>query len=543
MQYTEPWGTRRNFGDKSIEPSYGEKIAALQDDYVNNKGSWWISSYWGAATPSIIAETTINTAPYDKNQSLVMSGLWDTWGDGWVYMYLTNADPDIPSPNRYEISHAKYLQSTVGGIYIPNWRFYPNSSVGNIAHSGSHSGEIAIHGTTDVNAIGIMTSNIPVSASTQYHFSVWGKTLDFGGTYSPCVRVKEYAANWTVVSQENLCFGFGTTDWTQQTTSFTTTADTAYIVVVANCWNGYGTFWFDDVELYKHGSDNNLIENGGFESIHNMSDYQCDGYRIDSLSSDCYWPTIENYRREHWKYTDYPLVFSYDTKQPVLLGALSQYDYLAPLHENMIAIDKRVDANIFFYAYSFYGNLIDVFGSEIWELQLDDADASLRRTMCHHKTIRNLLLWDDITQEELKTHINDQMFYGMFPSPDEHWTNATLCERDRDLLKKCIPIIKNISAAGWEPVPYATCDNPDIRFERYGNLSEGLHYTVASRSSMAESGVLSVDLSKLSFDGTAVEVKELVTNITSIPDVENGKVFITIPELRPDDTLVYRISP
>ena len=149
--------------------------------------------------------------------------------------------------------------------------------------------------------------------------------------------------------------------------------------------------------------------------------------------------------------------------------------------------------------------------------------------------------------------MNNQMFYGMFPSiqiaseydawgDSDYWDNATLYERDRDLFKKYIPIIKEISAAGWEPIPYATCDNPDIRFERYGGIDGGLYYTVGSGGSKIESGVLTIDLSKLGFVGTTVEVKELVTNVTSTQDAEAEKVRIAIPELHPNKTLVYKIS-
>ena len=59
---------------------------------------------------------------------------------------------------------------------------------------------------------------------------------------------------------------------------------------------------------------------------------------------------------------------------------------------------------------------------------------------------------------------------------------------------------------------------------------------------MAESGVLSVDLSKLGLDGTTVEVKELVMNTTSAQNVVDGKARIEIPELHSNETLVYKIS-
>ncbi|MFV9631147.1 MAG: carbohydrate binding domain-containing protein [Methanosarcinales archaeon] len=554
MQYTEPRGWWRDFGDNSTEPSYDEKIAVLIDDYENGSGTWR-----DVVTTKFAAEAVLNSAPYDENgnQHLNISYFWNNWGS-WSQNYPTNLDPDIPSPNRYDISYVKYLQSNTSGDYAYNWTFESNCSLDTNAHSGNYSIKIEIPGTSDIISESVITDHIPATLLAEYNFTAWGKTLNCDGTYSPCVRVAEYDSNGTWITQQNLDFGFGTTDWTEKTTTFTTTADTAYIQVYGNFWMGYGTFWFDDVELYESGGDINLVENHGFESTYNWSDYPCSGYRIDSISTSNDWAKIENYRRSHWNYADHPLIFSYDTKQPVLLGTLSQYDCFSYIHENMTGTSKRVDANIYPYSYSFYGHLIDVFGSEITKLQMDDDDASLRRTMSYQKTNRNLLNWvsngdDSITHDEMKNYMNDQMFYGMFPSimtaaPEEtygsdmYWKNATLYERDRNLFKQYIPIIKEISAAGWDPIPYATCDSPDIKFERYGGLGEGLYFTVASRSSMTESGVLSVDSSKFGFDGTTVEVKELLTNMTSVQNVEGGKVLIAITELHPNETLVYKIS-
>jgi hypothetical protein len=553
MQYTEPWGWWRSFGNNSTEPSYDTKIAALMDDYNNGTGMWR-----GAVTTKFAAQAVLNTAPYDENgnQYLHYPYFWRDFGT-WSQNYPENPDPDIPSPNRYDIGYAKYLRSNVGdGLHAYNWSQGLNCSIDTIAHSGNYAGKIYIAGTSDVNSGQMVTIYIPVTPSTQYNFTAWGKSLSCGGAHVPCVRAAEYDRNKTWITQKDLYFSFGTSDWTQKTVFFTTTANTTYIRVYANIYYGYGTFWFDDVELYESGAGDNLVENRGFESTYNASDYPCSGFYIDSLSSIWDWPEIDNYRREHWRYADCPLVFSYSTKQPVLLGAMSQHDYLTQTRKDMVNVNKYIAANIFPFAYTFHGHLIDVLGSEVWEIQMNDDDASRRRTMSYQKTNSNLLHWsehgnDSITNKEMKTYMNDQMFYGMFPAirtPSGnagsimYWDNATLYERDRNLFKKYIPIIKTISAAGWEPIPYATCDNPDIKFERYGSLTEDLYYTVASYNVTTESDVLSVDLSKLGFDGTVAEVKELVTNTTSTQSVEDEKVLIAIQELHPHDTLVYKIS-
>jgi len=555
MQYAEPWGWWRSFGDNSTEPSYDKKIATLLDDYENGAGTWR-----GVVTTKFAAEAGLNSAPYDENgsQYLNHSWLWREWGI-WSQNYPTNPDPDIPSPNRYDISYAKYLQSNEGGIYADNWTIDANCSLDTIAHSGNYSGKIEIPGELDVKSGALLSYFINVSPSAEYNFSAWGKTMNCGGSNVPAARIVEYNSDGAWIAQKNLYFSFGTADWTQKSATVITTADTAYIGVYANIWYGYGTFWFDDVELYESGNDTNLVENHGFESLYDASEYPCSGFRIDSLTSYWSWPTFENYRREHWEYTNHPLVFSYDTKKPVLIGAISQHEYVAKIHENMTAVNKLICSNIFRESYSFYGHLVDVLGSEFWDLRMYDDDASLRRTMSYQKTNANLLQWnrhgnESITNEEMENYMNDQMFYGMFPSiwiaasgetyaDRDYWDDATLYERDRDLFKKYIPIIKNISATGWEPIPYATCDNPNIKFERYGDISVGLYYTVASCSSMVESGVLLVDLSKLGFDGTTVEVEELVANAVHALDVEDGQASITIPELHTYDTMVYKITP
>ena len=52
------------------------------------------------------------------------------------------------------------------------------------------------------------------------------------------------------MSQTNLpVFGRGTNDWEQRIMYFQTGSNTAYMYIYANIWDGYGTFWMDDVVL------------------------------------------------------------------------------------------------------------------------------------------------------------------------------------------------------------------------------------------------------------------------------------------------------
>ncbi|MCX9025590.1 MAG: metal-dependent hydrolase [Candidatus Methanoperedens sp.] len=150
--------------------------------------------------------------------------------------------------------------------YIDKWSFTQNASWDpTVFHSGNHSAKIEIHGNESNISVAWAGKQVSIKPSTSYIFSAWGKTYGVGGNSSPSVRIVESDVNEKRLRQTALEFGKGSNDWTMKQTKFITLNNTSKIVVYANTWNGYGTFWFDDVELHEEGTDNNLIDNSGFE--------------------------------------------------------------------------------------------------------------------------------------------------------------------------------------------------------------------------------------------------------------------------------------
>ncbi len=52
----------------------------------------------------------------------------------------------------------------------------------------------------------------------------------------------------------------------------------------------------------------------------------------------------------------------------------------------------------------------------------------------------------------------------------KYFDRSTYFERDRDLFKKYIPVIKNLSEAGWEPITNANASDKSIEVERFGSI-------------------------------------------------------------------------
>ena len=155
----------------------------------------------------------------------------------------------------------------ISGSIVDNWQFTQNSSWDStVFHNGSHCAKIEILGN-ESKISGIWRSEKrSVKPDTNYTFSAWGKIEGAGGNNSPAVRIVELNVIGKTVKQTNLAFNNGTSDWVKKQTVFKTRSNTTMVYVYGNIWKGYGTFCFDDVELYEEGTDQNIIANNGFET-------------------------------------------------------------------------------------------------------------------------------------------------------------------------------------------------------------------------------------------------------------------------------------
>jgi hypothetical protein len=236
-----------------------------------------------------------------------------------------------------------------------------------------------------------------------------------------------------------------------------------------------------------------------------------DGEYLDSIEG--YVTTDLNFRREHFRYSSVPLTFTTDTRQPVLWKGLAVYEFTRWLSADVHGLGKLMFANGVPYRLSFLCPWLDVLGTETDWLRNgkysppSDSQMSLWRTMSGGKPFLLLMNtdYDAFGLELVEKYFQRSLFYGMFPSMFSHnaadnpyWQNPKWYNRDRLLFKRYIPLIKRVAEAGWQPVTYATCDNPRILIERFGPDEKGaLFFTLLNDSNQPASGTVKIDLKSL----------------------------------------------
>ena len=223
-----------------------------------------------------------------------------------------------------------------------------------------------------------------------------------------------------------------------------------------------------------------------------------DGEYVDSFLSHA---TVMDFRTDHFAAADIPLSYSTSKWQVGVPEAFATVEFSRWLARDVHAMGKWTMANWILRELPWGADLFDMMGTEIdW---IDDsmppdkrfkpeADAALsyRRTLAYQRPYGLLMNtdFDNLTHELVERYFQVALFYGFYPSMFSHnaadaryWDNPSLYNRDRDLFKRYIPLIRRLNVAGWQPIPYARTDNPAIYVERFGGRPN-LYFTLRNTS-------------------------------------------------------------
>lgn len=229
-----------------------------------------------------------------------------------------------------------------------------------------------------------------------------------------------------------------------------------------------------------------------------------DGIYLDSVA---YNTPIDfnNVRPDHLAVMDEPLVYDERTAQPCANGMQHEVAFVRHLARKLHPRGKRIFANIAGVALRFHAPSIDIFGGEAgtWGAPdavyrahnvVTDADACHRRFIARHRPLVSLLQeghWTrtppEFSAEGMTNYVNHHVFYAFYPGVstiggDEKPGYSTWrryfgpnrqCERDRDLFKAAIPLIRVLNRAGWEPETNFRVSPATVFAERYGSPDKG----------------------------------------------------------------------
>jgi hypothetical protein len=238
-----------------------------------------------------------------------------------------------------------------------------------------------------------------------------------------------------------------------------------------------------------------------------------DGIYFDSMEWN--WHNDLNYRKEHFKYTNYPLTFSKEVDSPAIWNFTSEFEIMKKVADEMHLQGKLVMGNG--HAWNpFAAANLDLFGAELSWYSSGDHDTralDFKRAISFQKPIVFLLneglndtAFTRFPYKGYEIYFEKLLAYGFFPSffsedasSDPYWQDSVKVERGRPLFKKYIPIIKQLSQAGWQPVTYATTGARTIRMERFG-VPDNLFFTIRNNGKIDTDCIISLDLQALGID-------------------------------------------
>ena len=479
--------------------------------------------------------------------------------------------PSLPKSHEEAMEWIERLSRT---LQPSSWRV----RAANVDESARHSGKrcvhfertdgksmIAVHQDVRIDqetpkpiAIGGRCRAESVTGKRDNHFGLWADLFLADGTrqYGQCVS-----------------FNTGTHDWEAAEKTFAPGKPIQMVRLNVLMRRSHsGRAWFDDIYVKEAGSDQNLVQNPGFEQarphsyatmMQNCASHDATGrpyiVRRDNVGADVlpknpiynvvysvncdpdlfddrdaltvgkfeldliesmlernpkldgiYLDSVRgwvsrypNFRREHFRYVDYPLSYHPRTGRLMAPGWLHTYEFMAELQKRLSPNGKVVFPNIgnnrrnpFFYF------VCDVIGLEgglrggPFESQLN-----FYRTLSYHKPVLVMDYLEVIgrptrhaTREGFERFWKWCALYGCHPSIGRTCVEAY--ERFGDVYRRFREPLKKLGAAGWEPVTHATV-GPDIRVERFGNAETGLYFTLLNPTGEAKKATLEIDVAAL----------------------------------------------
>lgn len=278
-----------------------------------------------------------------------------------------------------------------------------------------------------------------------------------------------------------------------------------------------------------------------------------DGEYLDSIEG---WSDVLDYSQRALRYSAAPPTFATDSRRPVVPIWFGVHEFAAYLRQDLRKRGKLLMANGTPWRIHAFAPLLDVLGTETnwnpggtWQPD-SDAVFNLRRTLCYHKPY--LLLqntdFDRFGTDRVEKYFQRSMFYGCFPSMfsvdasnNPYWETPRWYNRDRALFRKYIPIVKRLSAAGWEPLTHARSSDPSVYLERFGRE----YLTVLNAGAREATATVTVNLRAFMGSRTPSAGRDRFVDLVSGAELGRsraGQSAVLRVHLQPEQAMAIRLE-
>ena len=259
-----------------------------------------------------------------------------------------------------------------------------------------------------------------------------------------------------------------------------------------------------------------------------------DGEYVDSVELAC--TVAADYDRNHFAAMKAPLTFSLDEYRPVVFKGLSVWDYCYDLSRRLRERNRIMFANSTPNHWSYLTPLMDAVGIEIswndggkWKCDPPE-QLLLWRSIAGDKSFCFLMTNDErFTREMTEAFMKVSLAYGLFPGfqCNYFFDGGNRHNRDRDLWKKYMPLIRRLSESGWRAVNrLAKCEGDGVVMEQFGEKYLTLY----------NHGKGCADV-KMEFLVPVTGARELIENAEVA--VQKGKAKF---QLEPDDVMMLELN-
>lgn len=218
---------------------------------------------------------------------------------------------------------------------------------------------------------------------------------------------------------------------------------------------------------------------------YSLRGWEAQGARIDGIALDSLGGYGQharaNYRREHFAWANVPLSFSAVQHVPVQVAAFATIEWLRELAADMHGRGKVLMANCSWSFtpgwLTFAAPYLDIFGAEAPKF----ADPDYIRAIARGKPCTDLP-YDPRPEWEVEWHLLHDIYPGHGNNPE--------------VMARYAATLRELSAAGWEPITAAWVEPAAVRIERYGR-GQRFYLVLHNPQADAQTAKVTLDLKRL----------------------------------------------